>query len=136
MNRKNLFFSTGILVGFLALAVLLFIPSLNEYKRNKKINEEIEKLNKQAEQLKESNNQLIEKIEYFKTEAYKERVAKERLNMQKQDEQIVSVKQSVSAVVDDVESDGGNIEISKMKVENRNEDPNYRKWFNYFFGNL
>lgn len=136
MSRKNLIVSSGIFVGALALIVLLFFPSFNEYKRNQRINEEIEKLSKQAEQLKENNAQLSEKIEYFKTEAYKERIAKERLNMQKQDEQIVSVKQSISAISDDVADNSSNGESSKIGVENKNEDSNYRKWFNYFFGNL
>ncbi|HBO16819.1 MAG: Cell division protein FtsL [Candidatus Moranbacteria bacterium GW2011_GWE2_35_2-] len=134
MSRTNLIFSTGIFVGVLALIVLLFIPSFNEYNRNQKINKEIEKLSKQAEQLKENNAHLSEKIEYFKTEAYKERIAKERLNMQKQDEQIVSVKQSVSAIIDDVENNNDNKEDLKMKTENK--EANYKKWFSYFFGNL
>lgn len=136
MSKTNLFFSTGIFIGVLVLVALLFIPSFNEYNRNQEINKEIEKLSKQAEQLKENNAQLSEKIEYFKTEAYKERIAKERLNMQKQDEQIVSVKQSVSAIVDDIEDSGDKEEDLKIKMENKSKEANYKKWFSYFFGNL
>lgn len=136
MSRINLFFSAGIFIGVLVLVALLFIPSFNEYNRNQEINKEIEKLSKQAEQLKENNAQLSEKIEYFKTEAYKERIAKERLNMQKQDEQIVSVKQSVSAIVDDIEDSGDKEEDLKIKMENKSKEANYKKWFSYFFGNL
>lgn len=136
MSKTNLFFSTGIFIGVLVLVALLFVPSFNEYNRNQEINKEIEKLSKQAEQLKENNAQLSEKIEYFKTEAYKERIAKERLNMQKQDEQIVSVKQSVSAIVDDIEDSGDKEEDLKIKMENKSKEANYKKWFSYFFGNL
>jgi cell division protein FtsB len=133
MNKTNSIISIGIILGGLALIALLLYPSYREYERNKKIDSEIEKLSNEAQRLREGNIALTEKIEYFKTEAYKEKIAKERLNMQKNDEQVVIVKPSVSKMeIEDIPSKNEDSQNDSDSISY----PIYRKWINYFFDNL
>ncbi|TSC94203.1 MAG: Uncharacterized protein Athens071425_225 [Parcubacteria group bacterium Athens0714_25] len=133
MKKTGLIISFGVIFGGLALIAMLLYPSYKEYERNKRINGEIEKLSQEAEKLRENNSELSEKIEYFKTQAYKERIAKERLNLQKTDEQVVAVKPSISK--------NESVEVLQLNKGDENklgkiESPNYQKWIRYFFGNL
>ncbi|MCK9379062.1 MAG: septum formation initiator family protein [Candidatus Moranbacteria bacterium] len=134
MKKAGIIISFGVVLGGLALVAMLFYPSYKEYERNKRINDEIEKLSQEADKLRENNSELSEKIEYFKTQAYKEKIAKEKLNLQKPDEQVVAIKPSISKTeLADVATDKGENEGDKM---NKVDLPNYQKWVNYFFGNL
>ncbi len=106
-----------------AIAVLSF----KEAKRNNQINDEIEKLRQEADKIRANNKELREKISYYQTPEFQERVAKEKLNLQKPDEQVVVVKPSPYYE-----------EIEKNLNNNPGQKPeenisNYKKWWNYFF---
>lgn len=115
-----------ILLGIGAIAAVSFV-SYKEAKRNQQINGEIEAMRQEAEKIRKNNENLKEKISYFETPAFQEGVAKEKLNLQKPDEQVVMVKPS-----EYYESRGEN--VSDNQTEKAEEDiPNYLKWWNQFF---
>lgn len=122
-------FSFGIIifvVGIAAAGFIGYVASKEAY-RNKKIEQEIAALQAEAEKIKRENGVLEEKIAYFETPEFKEKVAKEKLNLQKPDEQVVVVKPSVN-----LGKDMGTQEVAGVAQE-QPQEPNYLKWWNHFF---
>ena len=83
------------------------------------IDREIANLQKQADKIKQDNNQLSYLIQYFSTEQYQEKEAREKLNLQKEGEHVV------------VLPNGSNMDESNAQI-NQNQS-NIKKWFDYFF---
>ena len=124
---KFFYFLSFFLILAGALAFLLF-PTLKEIRRSKIIENEIANLETEAEKLSAQNNFLKEKIEYLKSDYYKESVAKDRLSLRNVGEKwvIVQPKQKVLGASDD-KIEENNIEIEKGSQ--RNNLPNYQKWW-------
>ncbi|HBI16832.1 MAG: Septum formation initiator [Candidatus Moranbacteria bacterium GW2011_GWF2_34_56] len=124
---KFFYFLSFFLILAGALAFLLF-PTLKEIRRSKIIENEIANLETEAEKLSAQNNFLKEKIEYLKSDYYKESVAKDRLSLRNVGEKLVIVqpKQKVLGASDD-KIEENNIEIEKGSQ--RNNLPNYQKWW-------
>lgn len=123
---------------FLILSgILLFfsIPTLREIKRSRIIENEISALEMEAEKLDAENNFLKEKIEYLKSDYYKESVAKDRLSLRNMGEKLVVVHPSqkvLGASSGDLKEDG-----KGDGVEREREDlPNYKKWLEVVAGRL
>ena len=119
------------MVAIIVLAGFMSYPTIKEIKRNKQINKEIETLQGEAEDIRANNSILSEEISYFETDEYKERIAKEKLSLQKDGEKVVIVKPSVSREEEyiqeevQVENDGS--------LDSDSGISNYRKWWSYFF---
>ena len=111
--------------GSLAVGFLLYSTSKVVY-RDHKIEKEIEQLKADSERIKNDNRVLQDRIAYFETSEFQERVAKEKLNMQKPDEGVVVIKQS---------RDGEQQEEVQENVlpQQENNRPTYLKWWDYFF---
>lgn len=125
--KKRFSFGIVIFVVGVALAGLVGYVASKEAYRNKKIEREIETLRQEAERIKRENNALEEKIAYFETPQFQERIAKEKLNLQKTDEQVVVVKPSVSLDKDVKTDEVLSVPISQEQLSN------YLKWWNHFF---
>lgn len=126
MKKRSLILAFFVLAGVI-IATVIFYFSFKEAKRNKQIDQEIEKLRQEAEKIRTNNQGLQEKISYFKTPDFQEKIAKEKLNLQKPDEQVVIVKPSPS--YESVEQKSSN----NQELEITQNIPNYKKWWNYFF---
>ncbi len=124
---RSIFLKIAVLAGIVLSAFIVYI-SVKEIQRGKQIENEIENLRREAEKIESGNNQLQEKISYLSTQEFRERAAKEKLNLQKPDEKVVIVKPSVSLEnIEESTAGGGEEEIKE-------EIPNYLKWHNQFFG--
>jgi cell division protein FtsB len=124
---KKKFFTSAILfiLGVFAIGGLLWITTKVVY-RDRKIEKEIDTLKQEADKIKNDNKLLSEKITYFETPDFQEKIAKEKLNLQKSDEGVAIIKQSATVGSETKEV---NLEVEKdLAVV-----PNYRKWWNYFF---
>lgn len=126
MKKRSLILTFFALAGAI-IAVVIFHFSFKEAKRNKQIDQEIEKLRQEAGKIQANNQELQEKIAYFKTSDFQEKVAKEKLNLQKPDEQVVIVKPSPSYEIVEQESP------NSQELEVAQNIPNYKKWWNYLF---
>lgn len=115
-----------IILGISAIAAVSFV-SYKEAKRNQQIDEEIEIMRQEAEKIKKNNENLKEKIAYFETPSFQESVAKEKLNLQKPDEQVVIVKPSEYYESREENSTNNQEEKAEENI------PNYLKWWNQFF---
>ncbi len=124
------------LLFFLVIAgifIFLSIPTLKEIRRSKVIENEIASLETEAGKLSSENNFLKEKIEYLKSDYYKESVAKDRLSLRNVGEKLVIVQpnQKVLGVSDDINQE---IVIETEKKKQQNNLPNYEKWWNVVSG--
>lgn len=124
-KKVSLFFAFLGLTGFMIFVV--FRMSHQAQKQNS-INSEIEKLQQQASELEGENQDLQEMINYLKTDDFKEKEAKDKLNLIKEGEQMILVKENVFA--------------GKIDLENKEDDKgpelvvhreNYYYWWHYFF---
>lgn len=91
-----------------------------------KIDKEILELQEQIDEYENKNMKLEELANYLQTDDFKEKEAKQKLNLVKEGEKVVIVKKSeIEKTVDSFEEKKPEIEISR---------PNYYYWWQYFFG--
>ena len=116
-----IFFIAGIF-----LAVFISVKAVRESYRSKTIDLEVENLKKEAEHIQNENDAIEERIAYLKTPQFQEKIAKEKLNLQKPDENIVIVKRDVNQKPK-IET------LQPVAVKSEQEIQNYQKWWNFFF---
>lgn len=122
---KNLLY---VFVAIILLAVLMYITyrlSNQVYKQNQ-INKEILKLQTEISNLSQENQDLNELIGYLQTDEFKEKEVKEKLNLIKEGEQLVLVKEKEADLQEIVQQEQEKAEV----VVNR---ANYYWWWHYFF---
>lgn len=120
---STLFF---LIVGFTAIFVTVILV-VKERKRSVGIQEEIESLVQEAADVEREGNALKEKISYLSTEDFYEREAKENLNYQKEGEEVVIIRRPIKEK--DIINEG------EVKGEILVNEPHYKVWWRYFFGN-
>lgn len=125
MNKKFSFAVILFIVGII-LAAIISTRAFREAYRSRMIQKEVDDLKAQAQRIQNENEALRQRIAYFQTAEFQEKVAKEKLNLQKPDENVVVVKPTVNVQENQkeeiVEADAEVVEI-----------PNHLKWWNYFF---
>lgn len=115
ISSKIAIFGLVILAGFLGL---------QEYKQlsnQKKIEAQKRNLQAQADALTKKNADLSESLKYLNSPNFKEKVARQQLNLKKEGETVYSFA--------DASMSNSSIEQSKTK------QANFAKWWNYFFAN-
>lgn len=108
--------------AFVLVTYALFKETYKKYQ----IQKEVDELRQEAEQLEKNNQKLRGLVEYFKTENYSEKGAREKLNLKKEGEQVVVLRSPE------------NYTLEKGETQNEEEPeeiamPNPLKWWGYFF---
>lgn len=114
---------------------LIFALSFSVYReieKKKAVQAEIEALQREAEKISRENSDIAEKISYLESRDYKEREAKEKLNLQSPDETVVVITPNSR------QESRENVPEKSVKniteVDNNFEETsNPHKWWNYFF---
>ena len=123
--RKGLLYFT--LAG--ALLVLLFFVtyklSHQVYKQNK-VNKEVDTLQTEIDQLDQENKDLDELISYLQTDEFKEKEAKDKLNLIKEGEKLVLIKEHELQGINNDEEVSTEAEVIVYHA-------NYYWWWHYFF---
>lgn len=122
MWQTRLLKSRLVLGGLLLLLAALAANEYKQYTRRRAIEKEIQSIIAQGEALQAKNRQLSDSLNYLNTDSYKERLAREQLNLKKPGEIVVN--------------------FSNLKARPQNSDAqaqngpkqNAAKWWNYFFG--
>ena len=118
-----------VLVAILLLAVLLYITYRlsNQVYRQNQINIEIMNLQTEITRLNQENKDLNELTGYLQTDEFKEKEAKDKLNLIKEGERLVLVKEKELQLS----------QIGDMQEHNQTEVvvhyENYYWWWHYFF---
>jgi len=109
-------------IGTAVLSVVLLlviVASGRIWLQKREVDREVRALQEKAEEISKNNKELSELIGYLNTEEYKERAAREKLNLRKEGEQVISLPK------DSELENGLNGETGALT--------NRKKWFNYFF---
>jgi len=119
-----------IIIGIGAIVMISLALTQETYRRYQ-IQKEIDDLKTQAEKKERDNEQLKGVIEYFKTDDFQEKEAKEKLSVQKEGEKVLLVKG---------DQPGGNANNNSDQAgaapggpEPKDNRTNLRKWWDYFF---
>lgn len=107
--------------------IFVAISIYKETNKKRQIQSEIGKLREEADRIDRENSIIQEKIAYFESRDYMEKEAKDKLNLQNPDEQVVVVKPSMAK-----EIPAGN-KPSIYDDRKALEPANYLKWRDYFF---
>lgn len=127
MTKKKFSFVAVFFVAGIVLAVFISISAVREAYRSKTIEKEVENLKQEAQRIQSENEAMTQRIAYFETAQFQERIAKEKLNLQKPDENVVVVKPSVGVLGVQAE------DIPEEALQDVKDEPNYLKWWNSFF---
>ncbi len=118
-------------IGIIILVGILF-ALIRIAKRKYEINKEISDLENQIFMLSEENRQLDRLLQYYNTEYYREKMAREELGLQKEGEEVLAIPGDI----DRVEHFG--VEKKDSDLENKTENlftkSNIYKWWKYFSG--
>lgn len=127
MGKKSFF---SILLAIMGLIASGFIgySAVEENQRSKQIEGEINALKEEAEKLRQNNQEMQEKIVYFETPEFQEKIAKDKLNLQKGNENVAIIKPT--PLPKESETDNPGVIENDTKTEDK---PNYQKWMDYFF---
>jgi cell division protein FtsB len=120
MDFKNLLSSK--LSVLLLLILLVFLGSIKyeQWKSEKAIEGEKENLYLQEQQLQKKNQDLSNSLEFLKSQDFKERVAREQLNLKKEGEMVFTFSDQTPS-----EEYNGSEQTPKENYP--------QKWWNYFF---
>lgn len=113
----------------LAAIVMISLALTQETYRRYQIQKEIDDLKIQAEKRERENQKLIGMIDYFKTEDFQEKEAKEKLSVQKEGEKVLLVNG------DRKNDPKGEEKSAGGKPPQQDDRTNLRKWWDYFFAN-
>ncbi len=126
-NPRN---NSGIWIKFflaicLASFVLVAYSLFKETYKKRQIQEEVEQLQTQVVSLEQGNQKLKGLIEYFRTQNFSEKEAREKLNVKKEGEKVVILRSQDNQKENSQEED---LEEEDLLI------PNPLKWWAYFFG--
>ena len=125
MTKKKLSFVVIFFIAGIALAVFISTNAVKEAYRSRTIESEVENLKQEAKRIESENKAMAERIAYFETPEFQEKIAKEKLNLQKPNENVVVVN---PAKGEKVEKPAQQEVIALI-----DETPNHIKWWNVFF---
>jgi cell division protein FtsB len=119
MNYFELLKSKFATVLLLVVFSVVTLITTQLYLQKKQVNSAVAMLQKQSDELTRDNQQLSELIKYLDTTEFREKEAREKLNLKKPGEEVVVLNSS--------DAEG------LVSGANESTDPNPKKWFNYFF---
>lgn len=115
----------------IGLSVLVYIGiSLGkETYRKQQIQKEIDGLQAQIGQLRQENSDMENLTSYLSSREFQEKEAREKLNLQKNDEKMIVLRKEV--VPQDSQSEN---DADTPQAPPEDNTPNYLKWWKHFFG--
>jgi cell division protein FtsB len=119
---ENFLYSKYSIFALAAIFLLLITALGRESYFNYQTNQEIRGLQGKIEELKKENASLAEMEKYFQSEEFLEKEARLKLNLIRDGEKLIIVKENENRPVEENETE---------KLENLS---NFRRWWRYFFG--
>lgn len=128
-GKKAASWLVGIVLALgIGLLGVIFFALIKETYRKKQVLDEIKQLQDEAARIEKENSEIREKLAYFDSRDFKEKEARDKLNLQDSGENLLIIKPSLSKEAV--------LETGENKVETRQEiikSSNPRKWLDYFF---
>ncbi len=137
MKNKNLTGSWKIgPIIFFAIISLGFLSysAYKEFSKKKEVESEIEILKQQAEKIKQENMSLEERIAYLGSQDYQKIQAKDKLDLQDPNENVVIITQDLAIPME--ETQDFDIQNDNQSAYATEKTSNFLKWWNYFIKKL
>jgi len=128
---KLLFLRLFIFLGVVAIGFIAF-SGYKEIKKKRAVQATIESLQEEVARIDKENSATAQKIAYLESSDYKEREAKDKLNLKSPDENVVVIKPSSSQKIT-LNEDVSSRNTPQIRIENSYALSNPQKWWNYFF---
>lgn len=125
-RSSGVMFTLLVLVAFVVLGYICYRLFNETYKQNQ-INVEIAHLQSEIDRLNQDNDDLNELISYLQTDEFKEKEAKDKLNLIKEGEQLVLIKEKEALKTMQPE------EPVRKEAQILIDRPNYYWWWHYYF---
>jgi len=110
----------------LIILVLVFYAFFKETRRNYEVRQELGDVESELKSLQSRHGELLDLVDYFKSESYIELEARDKLGLMKEGEKV--------AVITDLEATSTIDSLWGSQQENTNEElSNVHKWWQYFF---
>lgn len=90
MSLPKIFYSKLFLGAVLIVLLGLFGLELQQWQQRHKINSEISHLKQEQANLEARNNALQQSLQYFSSDTYKEKLAREQLGLKKEGEIVIN----------------------------------------------
>ena len=129
------FFRSGKIIFWigLVLVIYMFIVLAVETSQNYTLRSKSENLELQITKLEQQIEDLGYKVTYYKTDSYRERLAREKLNVAAPSESIIIIKDDKR---NENQADDNKVEEKLTSdVEDLADKPNYQQWRIFLFGN-
>jgi len=123
-NFKKIIASKSLFYLLVLVLIFSLITAIQEINQQIKLKKELSKLEAQNSLLEKENKEAVDKIEKMQTDYFQEKVAREKLGLQKPGEQVVVITSQ------NTQSDQTTKSISKSLNE---KILNLKNWFYYFF---
>lgn len=118
LNKKTISSKLAI-IGLVILLIFLADLKYKQWKNQQEIEKQKQSLLAQADTLQKKNNELNQSLQYLNSPSFKERVAREQLNLKKDGETVYSFGDPSPQAPDG--------------HERTDKSTNLQKWWNYFF---
>jgi len=123
-------FSGIFFLSSLVILVYIGVSLGKETYRKRQIQKEIESLQAQIGELGQENSEMEDLIGYLSSKDFQEKEAREKLNLQKEDEKMIVLRKDAVQPEENIQSSS---EIPQNNlVDNA---PNWQKWLKFFFAN-
>jgi len=103
--NHNFFASFFVRIFLLAIIIFLIFADIKIYGEKKKFDLQVDNLEKKVQSIKEENNKLKEGIAKIDDKDYIEKIAREELDLQMQDEKVVSFIMPESQKKEEINTD-------------------------------
>ena len=127
------FISSGKAIFWIGLLVIIYMFAIlaSETGKNYQLRSKADELESQISRLESQIQDLGYKVTYYKTDSYRERLAREKLNVAAPGESVVVIKDGQSKTE---EAEKPNEVILKSDEQVLAEKPNYQQWWVFIFG--
>lgn len=116
-----------VIAGFVVVAYMLYNLTVSIYE-NYQIDVHIESFQERNEELKDENLEKLESYQYYTSEKYIEKIAKQNLGLINPGEEVVVITEEDNDTILEAEYE------ESQTLAMRNSWSNTRKWWEFFFG--
>jgi cell division protein DivIC len=90
IKLPKILYSKFLLAGAVVVLLVVFGLELNQWRQRQKIDSEISHLKQEQAELESRNQALQQSLQYFSSDSYKEKLAREQLGLKKEGEIVIN----------------------------------------------